>query len=152
MRFHPFARKGRQICTENDHAKSYCAAETHPSFAPHTLDRVVIAAKMNPKVPNQCQVDQHGEAMQPYNPPLMVRQERDLGLQQNEYWRCDQANPCDEPQRETEEACSLIPWTGQEPQDRKHIQSPPDVLAVRNIGHFNSEQRAVVLGCNRQPE
>src|SRR5262249_27610053 len=152
MRFQPFARKGRQIYAENDYAKSCCAAEIHLGFSRHPSDRVVIAAKTNPAVPDHREVNEHGEALQPYNPPEVVGQERHLSLQQNEHWRCDERNPCNEPQRETEEACSLIPWTGQELQHRKHIQSLPDVLTVRHIGHVNSEQRVVVLSFIRQPE
>src|SRR5262249_54879489 len=124
----------RETSAENDYAKSSYAAEIHPSFARRTLDRDVIAAKVNPEIPDQRQVDQHGDALQPHNPLAMVRQERHLGLQQNEHWRCDERNPGNEPQRETDKARSLILWTGQELQDRKHIQSLPDVWRSDSSG------------------
>src|SRR5262249_14815564 len=101
------------------------------------LDRVVIAAKVHPEIPDQRQVDQNGDALQPHNPLAMIREECHLGLQQNEHWHCDERNPCNEPQRETDKARSLILWTGQKLQDRKHIQSLPDVLAVRLIGYLS---------------
>src|ERR1700726_4672581 len=116
----PFAWESRNADAEEEDANARCGADNRPRLARHARSRrLVVAANTLPEVPDQRQVDEHGGALQPYDPFPVVRQERHLPLKQNQNRDAHQGNPSNEPQREAAEARSLLGGTDEQLQHEK---------------------------------